>query len=98
MPGRDRLGRASHHPNEEEHHPMVTKQLTTETDVVASVNDKGLRLRGHDAWPNFSKFPDKQVPHPMQGETVTVTYDTARWIDALIIGEEDVSPTVQRAD
>ena len=66
---------------------MATKQLVIEAGVVASVNEKGIRLRGHDAWLNYSKFPDKQVPHPMQGETVTVTYDAARWIEALTIGE-----------
>ena len=79
---------------------MATKQLVTETGVVASVNEKGIRLRGHDAWLTFSKFPDKQVPHPMQGETVTVTYDAARWIEALIIGEPSLTaaPTAYPTD
>jgi len=47
--------------------------------VVRSVNDKGLKLEGHDAWLNVSKYA-VGVVLPERGETVTCTLDKAGFL------------------
>jgi hypothetical protein len=52
------------------------------TGVVRSVNEKGLKLEGHESWLNFSKFATDIVP-PERGETVTVTLDKSGFLRAV---------------
>lgn len=51
----------------------TTSLSSTFTGRVASVNDRGLRLDGHESWLNVSKF--NPVVLPERGETVTVVVD-----------------------
>jgi hypothetical protein len=54
---------------------MAMSLSTTYTGRVVAVNDRGLRLDGHESWYNVSKFaPD--VTLPPKGETVTVSIDS----------------------
>ena len=52
------------------------------TGRAVSVNPKGLKLDGEDAWRNFSKFSPDIVP-PMRGQTVTLTLDRQGFIRAV---------------
>lgn len=57
---------------------------TTYTGRVASVNDKGLRLDGHDAWYNVSKFaPPFELPE--RGQTVTVCIDSKGFLRSCVV-------------
>lgn len=47
--------------------------------TVRSVNEKGLKLEGHDAWLNASKFAIGLVL-PERGETVACTLDKAGFL------------------
>lgn len=53
---------------------MAMSLSSTFTGVVAAVNDKGLRLDGHESWMNLSKFAPGVVL-PERGSTVTVAVD-----------------------
>lgn len=52
------------------------------TGVVASVNDKGLKLEGHDGWYDFSRFRTFSAL-PARGETVTLTVARGKFINAI---------------
>jgi hypothetical protein len=49
------------------------------TGVVRSVNEKGLKLEGHESWFNVSKYA-VGVVLPERGETVTCTLDKAGFL------------------
>jgi hypothetical protein len=49
---------------------------------VAAVNDKGLKLEGHDSWLNISKFAVGCIL-PERGQDVTVTLDKAGFLRAV---------------
>jgi hypothetical protein len=51
----------------------------TITGRVTSVNPKGLKLAGHEAWFNFSRYAADLVP-PMRGQTVTVILDRQGYV------------------
>lgn len=54
---------------------MMASMSSTFTGRVVSVNDKGLKLEGHESWMNLSKFaPD--VVLPARGELVTIVVDS----------------------
>ncbi|HEX6786943.1 MAG TPA: hypothetical protein VF076_07080 [Acidimicrobiales bacterium] len=61
---------------------MAMSMSTTYTGRVASVNEKGLKLEGHESWLNFSKFAEDIVA-PERGETVTVVVDKAGFLRAV---------------
>jgi hypothetical protein len=50
--------------------------------VVRSVNDKGLKLAGHESWLNVSRFA-VNVVLPERGETVACTLDKAGFLRAV---------------
>lgn len=52
---------------------------STFTGQVRSVNEKGLKLEGHDSWFNYSKFAVGIVA-PERGQTVTVTTDKSGFL------------------
>ena len=54
---------------------MVASLSSTFTGVVVSVNERGLRLDGHESWLNLSKFAPSVVL-PERGATVTVAVDS----------------------
>jgi hypothetical protein len=49
---------------------------------VAAVNDKGLKLEGHESWLNISKFAVGCIL-PERGQDVTVTLDKAGFLRAV---------------
>lgn len=53
---------------------MAMSMSTTYTGVVRSVNERGLKLDGHDSYFNVSKFAPP-ITLPERGETVTVCVD-----------------------
>lgn len=53
---------------------MAMSLSTTYTGQVASVNERGLRLAGHESWYNVSRFASS-FELPERGATVTVTVD-----------------------
>lgn len=62
--------------------------------TVRSVNEKGLKLDGHDVWFNVSKFA-VGVVLPERGETVACTLDKAGFLRC--VGPADgVTPTAPR--
>jgi len=53
---------------------MAMSLSTTYTGRVTSVNERGLKLDGHESWYNVSRFaPSFELPE--RGATVTVTVD-----------------------
>jgi hypothetical protein len=54
---------------------MAMSMSTTYTGRVASVNERGLKLDGHDEWMNVSKFAPA-FDMPARGDTVTVAVDS----------------------
>jgi hypothetical protein len=52
------------------------------TGTVRSVNEKGLKLEGHENWLNVSKYA-VGVVLPERGQQVTVTVDNAGFIRAV---------------
>lgn len=64
---------------------------STFTGRVVSVNDKGLKLEGHDTWANVSKFAPNVVL-PQRGDTVTVCLDSKGFIRSLDIQENGPAP------
>jgi hypothetical protein len=63
--------------------------------VVRSVNDKGLKLEGHESWLNVSRFA-VGVVLPERGETVACTLDKAGFLRA--VGPADgATPTARVA-
>lgn len=54
---------------------MTDSLSSTFTGRVISVNERGIRLDGHDGWYNVSKFAPSVVL-PARGETVTVSIDS----------------------
>src|SRR5580765_7170043 len=50
--------------------------------IVRSVNEKGLKLEGHDSWFNISKFA-VGVVLPERGAAVTCTLDKAGFLRAV---------------
>lgn len=61
---------------------MVDSLSTTYTERVVSVNERGLKLAGHDDWCNVSKFA-VGVVLPQKGQTVSVTLDNKGFIRAI---------------
>lgn len=59
---------------------------STFTGTVRSVNDKGLKLEGHDSWLNFSKF-SVGIVAPERGESVSVTVDKAGFVRSVTLLE-----------
>jgi hypothetical protein len=55
---------------------------STVSGIVRSVNEKGLKLEGHDEWFNVSKFA-VGVVLPERGQHVTLTLDKAGFIRAV---------------
>lgn len=52
--------------------------------VVRSVNEKGLKLEGHDSWLNVSRFA-VGVVMPERGQSVSVTVDKAGFIRSVTV-------------
>jgi hypothetical protein len=50
--------------------------------IVRSVNDKGIKLDGHDSWFNISKFA-VGVVLPERGQSVTCTLDKSGFLRAV---------------
>jgi hypothetical protein len=50
--------------------------------IVASVNERGLKLQGHADWLNFSQWAGAIVP-PARGQAVTVTLDGQGFVRAV---------------
>jgi hypothetical protein len=50
--------------------------------IVASVNEKGLRLEGRDGWLNYSKWAGEISP-PAHGQAVMVALDGAGFVRAV---------------
>lgn len=65
---------------------MTDSLSSTFTGRVAAVNERGLRLDGHDSWLNVSKFA-VGVVLPERGATVTVTVDSKGFIRSLETAE-----------
>ena len=61
---------------------MAMSMSTTYTGVVRSVNERGLKLDGHDEWMNVSKYA-VGVVLPERGQTVTITLDKAGFLRAV---------------
>lgn len=57
---------------------------STFTAVVRSVNERGVRLEGHESWLNFSKYAVGLVA-PERGQTVTVVTDKAGFVRAVTV-------------
>lgn len=57
----------------------MASMSSTFTGRIVSVNDKGLKLEGHETWLNVSKFAPAVVL-PERGETVTVCVDSKGFI------------------
>lgn len=56
--------------------------------IVRSVNEKGLKLEGHDTWLNVSKFA-VGVVLPERGQAVACTLDKAGFLRAVdVVGDE----------
>ena len=65
---------------------MAMSLSTTYTGRVVSVNERGLRLDGHDSWMNVSKFaPD--VTLPSRGDTVTVSVDSKGFLRSVELAD-----------
>jgi hypothetical protein len=65
---------------------MADSLSTTYTGRVVAVNERGLRLEGHDAWANVSKWA-VGVVLPPRGATATVTLDAQGFIRACEIAD-----------
>jgi hypothetical protein len=61
---------------------MTDSLSSTFTGQVRSVNEKGIKLEGHDEWLNYSKFAVGIVA-PERGQTVTVVTDKAGFVRAV---------------
>lgn len=57
---------------------------STFTGVVRSVNEKGLKLDGHDSWLNYSRFAVGIVA-PERGQTVMVATDKAGFLRSCVV-------------
>jgi hypothetical protein len=64
----------------------MTGGTTTVEGIVASVNDKGLKLQGDSDWINYSKFADPPIAPPCRGQHVRLTLDGDGYIRALVTG------------
>jgi hypothetical protein len=65
---------------------------TTVVGRVVSVNERGLKLDGHDSWLNVSKYA-VGVVLPQRGETVSLTLDKAGFIRACGAADAIASPS-----
>lgn len=71
---------------------MMSMSLSsTFTGRVVSVNDKGLKLEGHESWLNVSKFAPA-VTLPARGDTVTVCVDGKGFIRSVEIVDGGPAP------
>jgi len=61
---------------------MAVSPDTIVSGIVRSVNEKGLKLEGHDSWFNISKFA-VGVVLPERGVSVTCTLDKAGFLRAV---------------
>jgi len=61
---------------------MTDSLSSTFTGRVAAVNERGLRLDGHESWFNVSKFA-AGVVLPERGATVTVSVDNKGFLRAV---------------
>ena len=76
--------------------PAPESASNSVTGLVVSTNPKGLKLDGHDAWFNFSKFSTDIVP-PERGQTVTLSLDRAGFVRAVeASGSATSDPTSSR--
>lgn len=65
---------------------MAMSMSSQFTGRVVSVNEKGLKLEGHESWLNVSKYA-VGVVLPERGETVTCTLDKSGFLRAVeVIG------------
>ena len=48
--------------------------------VVATPNDRGLKLSGRDGWFNLSRYADPAPTLPTRGESVVIGLDTAGYV------------------
>jgi hypothetical protein len=75
---------------------MAMSMSSTFTGIVRSVNEKGLKLDGHESWMNLSKFAPGVVL-PERGETVTVTVDAKGFIRAIQPADGSASTSAPHA-
>jgi hypothetical protein len=85
---------------------MSASLSSTFTGRVRSVNEKGLKLEGHESWLNTSRYA-VGVVMPERGQQVTVTVDNAGFIRAVevvgvlpapIAGGSDAQPAPTAKD
>ena len=63
---------------------MTDSLSSTFTGLVRSVNEKGLKLDGHESWLNYSKYAVGIVA-PERGQTVSVTTDKAGFLRSVTV-------------
>ena len=63
---------------------MAMSMSSTFTGRVVSVNERGLKLDGHESWFNISKWA-KDVVLPERGQTATCTVDASGFLRACTI-------------
>src|SRR5688572_11103026 len=65
--------------------------MATTTEIrgtIASVNDRGVKLEGSDAWINFSQYA-KNLPAVERGSAVDVQVDARGFVRSIVVHEAD---------